>query len=109
MDAPTSHNTWCLTSMGPPGSWGLGESSLNEHRPGILYCMCVVLGGHISWCMLPVWWFSVWEIVGSRLLMTAGPLPHHSSGAWITSPKACPQSWGTVSWKLFSWRVSGIP
>jgi hypothetical protein len=47
-----------LNSLGPPG---LGASSLAESRPRspLLY-MC--WGPHISWCRLPGWWASVWEI-----------------------------------------------
>jgi hypothetical protein len=49
-------------SLRPPVSWGLGASSLNEHSPSspLLY-VCWRL--HISWCMLPNWWSSVWEIL----------------------------------------------
>jgi hypothetical protein len=52
---PTPHPTWPLNSLGHSVSWGLGASSLNEHRPGspLLY---VCWGAHISWCMLSVWW-----------------------------------------------------
>jgi hypothetical protein len=47
-----------LSSLGPPVSWGLGASSLNEPRSGsLLLYMC--WGAHISWCMLPIWWSSV--------------------------------------------------
>jgi hypothetical protein len=61
MDVSTPHPTWLLKSLGLPVSFGLGASSLNEHRPGSpLQYMC--WGPHISWCMLPVWWSSVWEI-----------------------------------------------
>jgi hypothetical protein len=28
---------------------------------------------HFSWCMLPGWWSSVWEISGSKLIETACP------------------------------------
>jgi hypothetical protein len=42
-----------LNSLGPPVSWGLGASSLNEHRLGSPL-MSVCWGPHISWCMLPV-------------------------------------------------------
>jgi hypothetical protein len=39
----------------------LVASSLTEHRPGtpLLY-MC--WRPHINWCILPGWWYSVWEI-----------------------------------------------
>jgi hypothetical protein len=61
MDVPTPDPTWPLNSLGPPVSWGLGAPSLNEHRPcsPLLY-VCWEL--HISWCMLSVWWSSVWHI-----------------------------------------------
>jgi hypothetical protein len=57
---------WHLNSLGPPVSWGLGISSLNEHRPGspLLY---VFWGLHICWYMLPVWWSSVWELQGVQI------------------------------------------
>ena len=63
---PTLYPIWPLNSLGPPVSWGLGVSSLNEHRPGspLLY-MC--WRHHISWCMLSVWWSSVWEILGVQI------------------------------------------
>jgi hypothetical protein len=32
MDAPIYHPTWPLNALGPSVSWGLGASSLNEHR-----------------------------------------------------------------------------
>ena len=31
----------------------------------VLCCMC--WGPHISWCMLPNWWLSIWEILGIRV------------------------------------------
>ena len=66
MDAPTPHPTSPLNSLGPPFSWGLGASSLNEHRPGSpLQYVC--WGPHISWYMLTVWWSSVWEIPGVQI------------------------------------------
>jgi hypothetical protein len=34
-------------------------------------CMC--WGPHISCCMLPFWWSSVWGILGSIVIETAGP------------------------------------
>jgi hypothetical protein len=42
-----------LTSKlpGPPVSWGLGASSLNEHRPGS-HQLYVCWGPHIGWCMV---------------------------------------------------------
>jgi hypothetical protein len=65
-DNPTSHRIWPLNSLGPPVSWGLGAASLNEHRPSstLLY---VYWEPRISWCMLPVWWSSVWEISGIQI------------------------------------------
>jgi hypothetical protein len=55
------HTIGSLNSLGPPVSWQLGASSLNEHRPRspLLY-VCWRL--HISWCMLSVWLSNVWEI-----------------------------------------------
>ena len=66
VDIPNPHPTWPLNSLGPPVSWGLGASSLNEHRPRspLLY---VCWGPHINWCMLSVWWSSVWEISGVQI------------------------------------------
>jgi hypothetical protein len=66
INAPIPHPTWSSNSLGPPASWRLGGSSLNEHRPGspLLY---VCWGPHISWCMLSVWWSSVWEILGVQI------------------------------------------
>ena len=63
---PITHPTWPLNFLGPPVSWELGASSLNEHRPSspLLY---VCWEPHISWCMLPVWWSSVWEISGVQI------------------------------------------
>ena len=60
VDAPIPHPIWPLNCLGPPVSWGLGASSLNEHKPGsaLLYvCWCP----HISWCVLSVWLSSVWN------------------------------------------------
>jgi hypothetical protein len=55
-----------LNSPGPPVSWGLGASSLTEPRPGssLLY---IFWGPHISWCMLPGWCSSIWEISGFQV------------------------------------------
>jgi hypothetical protein len=66
MNVPTSNPTWPLNSLVPPVPSGLGASSLNEHRPGnpLLY---VCWGLHISWCMLPGWWSSIWEILGVQV------------------------------------------
>jgi hypothetical protein len=68
------HTTRPLNSLGPPVSWGLCASSLTEPRPSSrLLCMC--WRPHISWCMLPGWWSSVWESWGGgggRLIETAG-------------------------------------
>jgi hypothetical protein len=60
VDATTLNPTWPLNSLRPPVSWRLGTASLNEYRPGspLLY---VCWGPHIIWCMLTVWWSSVWE------------------------------------------------
>ena len=62
MDAPPPHSTWPLNFLGLRVHWGLGASSLNEHRPGspLLY---VCWGLHISWYMLSVWWSSVLKIL----------------------------------------------
>jgi len=58
-----SHPTRPPQSLGPHVFWGLGAFSLTESSPGVFCCIC--LGGpHISWCMLPGWWLSVWEILG---------------------------------------------
>ena len=56
-------STWPLNPLGPLFSWGLGASSLNECGSGspLLH---VCWGPHIRWCMLSVWWSSVWEISG---------------------------------------------
>jgi hypothetical protein len=63
---PNTYPTRPLNSLEPPVSWGLGTSSLTEHRPSspLLY-MC--WGPHISWCVLPGWWSSVWEISGVQV------------------------------------------
>ena len=55
---PSSHPRIPLNSLEPPVSW---TSSLIETRPGspLLY---ISWGSNISWCMLPGWWFSFWEI-----------------------------------------------
>ena len=65
-DVTTAPPTRPLNSLGPPGSWGLGASSLTEPRPDcpLLY-MC--WEPHISFCMLPGWWSSVWEISGVQV------------------------------------------
>ena len=64
--------TWPLNSLGPPVSWGLGTSSLNEHRPGspLLY---VCWGPRLSRCMLSIWWSSVWEILGVQINWNCWP------------------------------------
>jgi hypothetical protein len=70
---PPPHLIKSSHSLGPQVSQGLGLSSLTEARPGIpLLYMC--WGPHISWCMLPGWWLSVWKISGvqSRLVETVG-------------------------------------
>jgi hypothetical protein len=89
VDAPT-HTIWPLNSLGPPVSWGLGVLSLNEHRPGspLLY---VCWGLHISWCMLHVWWTSIWEI---SVIETAG------------APAGSPFSSASFSLPYFNNRVS---
>jgi hypothetical protein len=71
VDISTPHPTWPLNSLGPPVSWELGASSLNEHRTGSpLLHMC--WGSHISWCMLPVCGPVFERSQGSRLIETAG-------------------------------------
>jgi hypothetical protein len=66
IDVPIPYSTWPLNSLGPPVSWGLGASSLNEQRPRspLLY---VCWRPHISCCMLSVWWSSVSEISGEQV------------------------------------------
>jgi hypothetical protein len=72
INVPTLHHIWPLNSLGRPVSWELGALTMNEHRPGSpLQYVC--WGPHISWCMLSVWWSSVWKISGSRLIKIAGP------------------------------------
>jgi hypothetical protein len=68
---PQPHHTWPLNYLGHPVTWGLGASSLNEHRPGspLLY---VCWGPHISWCVWPGWWSSVWEISGVQINWDCG-------------------------------------
>ena len=76
---PTPVSPWeCLhqppplnqTSKQPEISNLLRDTSfLTERRPRLYMCW----GPHVSWCMLLVWWSSVWEISGSRLIETAGP------------------------------------
>ena len=63
---PPPNPTWTLNSLGPPVSWRLGASSLSEHRPGS-HLLYVCWGPHISWCMLPGWSSSVWEISGAQI------------------------------------------
>ena len=53
MDIHTPHHTWPPNSLESPVSRGLGESSLNEHRPGSSL-LDVGWESHISWCMLSV-------------------------------------------------------
>jgi hypothetical protein len=63
---PPPHSSWPLNSLGPPVSWGLSASSLNKHRPwSPLLHVC--WGPHMSWCMLSVWWSSIWEILGIQI------------------------------------------
>jgi hypothetical protein len=72
MDVPPPNPIWPLNSLGLPDSWELGASSLNEHRPEVLYCMCV--GGLKSACVCYLFCGPVFEIFwGSRLIETAGP------------------------------------
>jgi hypothetical protein len=63
MDALTPHPTWALNFLGPPVFCRLGASSLKEFKTKsqLLY---VCSGPHISWCVLSVWWSSVWEVSG---------------------------------------------
>jgi hypothetical protein len=44
---------------------------MNEHRPRILL-LYACWGLCSSWCMLSVWWSSVWDITGVQI-ETAGP------------------------------------
>jgi hypothetical protein len=61
VDVPIVHPSWPLNSLVSPASWGLDESSLNEYRPGYSL-LSVSWRLHISWCILHIWWYSVWEI-----------------------------------------------
>jgi len=63
-DVPTLQPTRPLNVLGHPVSWGLGASSLTELTTGspLLY-MYWGGGTHFSWCRLPGWWSSVWEIL----------------------------------------------
>jgi hypothetical protein len=73
VDAPNPHPTWPLNSLGPPVSWGLGVSSLNEHRPGspLLYvCWGLISAGVCCLFDGPVFERSQ----GSRLIKTVGPV-----------------------------------
>jgi hypothetical protein len=93
VDGPASHRTWPLNSLGPPVSWGLGASSLNQHRPGSpLLCVgglisagvCCLVGGPVSE-----------RFQGSRLIETAGPFmslhcPEKQSGdCWLWKHQRC--------------------
>ena len=53
-------------SLGSQVSWVLGASPFTEARPGspLLYMCC---GPHMSWCMLPGRWLSVWVISGGQV------------------------------------------
>jgi hypothetical protein len=64
--ALTPYPTWLLNFLGPPFSWGLGASYLNEHRTesSLLY---VYWGLHIRWCTLSVWPSSIWETSGVQI------------------------------------------
>jgi hypothetical protein len=55
-----------LNFLGLPVSWGLRAFSQTEPKQDapLLY-MC--WAHHISWCMLPGWWSSVWEIAGLQV------------------------------------------
>ena len=61
VDVPNPHTTWPLNFLGPPVYFGLGDSSLNEHKPRspLLY---IFWWHQFIWSMLTVWWFIVWEI-----------------------------------------------
>jgi hypothetical protein len=62
----TPHPTRLLNSLRPLVSRGLGASSLTKPRPDSpLLHMC--WGPHISWCMLPGWCSSIWEISGVQV------------------------------------------
>jgi hypothetical protein len=63
---PPLYPTLPLNILGLLVSWGLRVSSLIKHRPSspLLY---MYWGPHICWCMLPVWWSSVWEISGFQI------------------------------------------
>ena len=81
-DCPTSHMSFLLpylhedfssfhpirhlNSLGPLVFWQLGVPSLIGHRLSspLLYMYC---GPHISWCMLPGWWSSIWETSGVQV------------------------------------------
>jgi hypothetical protein len=69
---PYHHPSWPLKSLGPPVSWGLGTSSLNEHRPRspLLYCVWGVISTGIC-CPFggPVFKRSQ----GSKIIKTSGP------------------------------------
>ena len=72
VDVPTTHLTWLLNSLGPPISWGLCVSSLNEHWPEspLLY-LCLGLISADESCQFggPVCKRSQ----GSRLIESADP------------------------------------
>jgi hypothetical protein len=87
---PTRH----LSSLGPQVSQGLGASSPTEARPDspLLY-MCQ--GPWLSPCILPGWWFSLWELQGSGLVESAGlsmglPFPSASSILSLIPPYRSP-------------------
>jgi hypothetical protein len=68
---PTPYPTRPLNSLGPPVSWGLGASYLNEPRHTHIQCMCV--GGLISAGICCLVGSPLFEISrGSRLSETAG-------------------------------------
>jgi hypothetical protein len=88
-------------SLGPQVSGGLGTSP-TEARPGspLLY-MCrgsrnssCMLSGHTLF-LLPGWWLSVWEILGSRLvagLLMGWPSSSSSSNLSVIQPQGSPTS-----------------
>jgi hypothetical protein len=81
VNVPTPYPTWPLNSLEPPVSWGLGASSLNEHRPGNPLLMCVrglILAGVC--CLFGGLVFE--RSQGSTLIETAGrPTGSHFSSA----------------------------
>jgi len=70
--------------------------SLTEPRPGspLLY-LC--WGPHLSWCMLPGWWSSVWGISGVEV-ETAGPPTEWSSSSAFSSFSLIHLTLSTACW-----------